>query len=78
MSEDAFLRQLGTRKMAMVYIDPIASDLANGGGEYVEALIEMSGYGGAQSISQADILGRNGEESRGNRTKFGELVVDLL
>lgn len=77
MSEDAFLRQLGTRKMAMVYIDPIASDLANGGGEYVEALIEMSGYGGAQSISQADILAAM-EESRGNRTKFGELVVDLL
>lgn len=77
MSEDAYLRQLGTRKMAMVYIDPIAADLANGGGEYVDALIEMSGYAGARSITESDILSAM-KESKGNRTKFGELIVDLL
>lgn len=77
MSENAFLRQLGTRKMAMVYIDPIAADLANGGGEYLNGLIEMSGFGDSESLTKADVLNAM-EESRGNRAMFGKLIVDRL
>ena len=77
MSDNAFLRQMGTRKIAMVYIDAIASDLASGGGEYLDGIIAMSGYGDLEPLTQQDVLEAM-EESRGNRIKFGELVVARL
>jgi hypothetical protein len=77
MSEAAFMRQLGTRKMAMVYIDPIVTDLASGGGEYLNALIEISGYGDGDALSSEEVLEAM-KESRGDRIKFGQLIVDSL
>lgn len=76
-SEQAFRAQTATRKFAMIYIDEISRDASAGGGEYLDALVQiMSEYGGAD-VGAADVVEAL-ETSRGHTVLFGHEVVELL
>lgn len=71
-----FQHEVAVRKFSMIYIDEIALDLANGGGDYLSALLEiMNGEQGA-AVAGADVE-RAMEASGGYPVQFGDQVVEL-
>jgi hypothetical protein len=76
-TDASYSLELGVRKFATIYIDEISRDLANGGGQYVDALVELSSASGGDTLSSKSIRTAL-ETSRGQQTAFGSLVVELL
>lgn len=72
-----FERRVAARKFAMVYLDRISADLAQGSGDYLGALLsivngEKQAHADAQSIRRALVA------SDADPVRFGNQVVDLI
>jgi hypothetical protein len=72
-SDEDFRHEVAVRKFSMLFIDEIASDLSNGGGDYLEALVHIIA---APEVTTADI-GEALTTSSGDAIRFGQSVVDL-
>lgn len=75
-ARDNFLRDVATRKFSMIYIDEIALDLANGGGDYLSALVEIINGENDGSVTAGDVE-RAFEASSGHPILFGREVTQL-
>ncbi|MFK7849058.1 MAG: PEGA domain-containing protein [Rhodothermales bacterium] len=73
----AFLREVGVRKFGMLYIDSISQDIADGGGQYIDALVALSLSSEGEGLNVSGIASAL-EVSRGNQVAFGNRLVDLL
>lgn len=74
-SEEDFLHEVVVRKFSMIYIDEIALDVSNGGGEYLDALTELVGMRGAPTTKKAVVEAL--VESQGDPVVFGNATVAL-
>lgn len=75
--EEAFVRQLVTRKFAMIFIDEISRDLRQGGGDHLSALLQIINDGAAVTVDAASVSNAM-KLSRGEPVPFGHEVVGLL
>ena len=74
-SQEDFLHEVVVRKFSMIYIDEIALDLSNGGGDYLNALTELVALRGSEATDaslEAALIG-----SAGDPVEFGKAVVAL-
>lgn len=75
--EEAFVRQLVTRKFALIFIDEISRDLRHGGGDHLSALLQIINEG-AEVPVDASAISNAMKSSRGEPVPFGHRVVGLL
>lgn len=74
-SRDDFHHEVVVRKFSMIYIDEIALDISNGGGDYLNALTELVTWRGSDATGdsvEAALIG-----SGGDPVEFGNAVVAL-
>jgi hypothetical protein len=71
-ASNGFERRAAARKFAMVYVDRIAADLAQGSGEHLSALLTLVGHGTAADVRQALV------SSEADPVRFGNQIVDLI
>jgi hypothetical protein len=72
-----FERRVAARKFAMIYLDQIASELAKGSGDHLNALLSLVN-GGNQGVSDASTIRRALITSDADPVRFGHEVVSLI
>lgn len=73
-SDDEFQAEVELRKFSMVYIDEISRDVSAGGGEYLDALMDILTLdSGAETEDVREAL----RDSRGDPVIFGRRIVAL-
>ena len=74
-SQEDFLHEVAVRKFSMIYIDEIAIDVSNGGGDYLQALTELVRMRGSSATSNA--VTRALIDSNAEPVAFGDAAVAL-
>lgn len=72
-----FKQQLAVRKFAMIFIDEISRDIAEGGGDYAGALVDLINTNSDACLNISHIQGAL-VTAKGNPVAFGEEMVGLL
>lgn len=72
-----FRHELVVRKFAMLYVDEVSRDIANGGGDYVDSLVDLINDGGEgpatdESVREALVT------SGGHPVRFGQIAVGFI
>jgi hypothetical protein len=75
-SDEDFLHEVLARKFSMIYIDQIALDLGNSGGDYVSALVNILNSNGNGRVAASDIAAAFARSS-GYAVHFGREITSL-
>lgn len=72
-----FERRVAARKFAMIYLDRISADLAQGSGDHLDALLALVN-GGGRGGTDADAVREALVASGADPVRFGDRVVELI
>jgi hypothetical protein len=73
-----FERRVAARKFAMIYLDRISADLAQGSGDHLAALLSIVNGERGDGGAVADDVRRALVASEADPVRFGERVVELI
>jgi hypothetical protein len=76
-AQDDFERRTAARKFAMIYLDRISADLAQGSGDHLDALLVIVN-GGKGSGVDADAIREALVASDADPVRFGNEIVELI
>lgn len=74
-SDEDYAHEVVVRKFSMIYVDEVALDVSNGGGDYLEALTHLIQI--QESDVTRDAVTRALVQSKGNPIAFGNAIVAL-